>query len=121
MNIELSEIILNNGLTLLAVTSAIVIGVVAYFLIQLLKDMSELAKNLNDTSLLLNTELKPTLKELNETMRSINSIVQSTDEGVVSVKSSLENAITKTKSFSESLLGGFFKGFMTVFSLLKRK
>ena len=69
MNIELSEIILNHGLTLLAVTSAVVFGVVAYFLVQLLKDMSELAKNLNETSILLNTELKPTLKELNETIQ----------------------------------------------------
>ena len=32
-----------------------------------------------------------------------------------------KNAITKTTSFSESLLGGFFKGFMTIFSLIKRK
>ena len=54
-------------------------------------------------------------------MKSINSIIQSTDEGVGSVKTSLENAITKTKAFSESLLGGFLKGFMTVFSLIKRK
>lgn len=54
-------------------------------------------------------------------MRSINSIIQSTDEGVGNMKSSLENAIVKTKAFSESLLGGFFKGFMTVYSLIKRK
>lgn len=121
MNIELSQIVLNNGLTLLVVVTAIVIGVVGYFLVRLLMDLSVLSKNVNETSLILNTELKPTLKELNDTMRSINSIIQSTDQGVESVKNSLESAITKTKAFSESILGGFFKGFMTVFSLLKRK
>jgi hypothetical protein len=70
---------------------------------------------------MLNTELKPTLQELSETMRSINSIIQNTDEGVGNVKSGIEKAISKTKAFSESLLGGFFKGFMTVFSLIRKK
>lgn len=121
MSIELSQIILNNGLTFLAVTTAVVFAVIGYYLIKLLKDLSVLAKNVNDTSVLLNTELKPTLQELNETMRSINSIIQNTDEGVGNVKSSIETALTKTKAFSESLLGGFFKGFMTVYSLIKRK
>ena len=121
MSIELSQVILNNGLTFLAVTTAVVLGVIAYFIVKLLKDLSVLAKNVNETSILLNTELKPTLEELNETMHSINSLIQSTDEGVGNVKLGIENAITKTKAFSESLLGGFFKGFMTVFSLMKRK
>ena len=121
MNIELSQIVLNNGLTFLVVVTAIVIGVVGYFLVRLLMDLSVLSKNVNETSLILKTELKPTLKELNDTMRSINSIIQTTVQGVESVKYSIENAISKTKTFSESILGGFFKGFMTVFSLLKRK
>ncbi len=121
MDIEISQIILNNGLTFLAVVTAIVLGVVGYFLVKLIMDLSVLAKNVNETSLILNTELKPTLKELNETMHSINTIIQNTDEGVGNVKTSLENAITKTKAFSESLLGGFLKGFMTVFSFIRKK
>jgi len=121
MNIELSQIVLNNGITFLVIVTAIVIGVIGYFLVRLLKDLSVLTKSINETSLILNTELKPTLKELNETMRSVNSIIQSTDEGVGNVKSSLENALTKTKAFSENLLGGFLKGFMTVFSLIAKK
>jgi len=121
MSIELSQIVLNNGLTFLAVVTAIVIGTIGYFLVKLLMDLSVLTKNVNETSLILNTELKPTLKELNETMRCVNSIIQNTDEGVGSVKSSLENAITKTKVLSENLLGGFIKGFMTVFSLIAKR
>lgn len=121
MSIETSEIILNGGLTFLAISTAVVLGFVGYYLVKLLKDVSVLAKNVNETSLILNTELKPTLQELNDTMRSINSIIQSTDEGMVNVKNSLENAITKTKTFSDSLLGGFLKGFMTIFTFFNRK
>ena len=118
MSIEVSQIVLNNGLTFLALTTAVFLIVVGYFLVKLLRDLSELTKNTNETSLMLNTELKPALKELNETIRSLNSIIQNTDEGVGSVKIGIENAITKTKAFSESLLGGFLKGFLTVFSFL---
>ncbi len=121
MSIEISQIVLNSGLTFLAVSTAVILIVVGCFLVKLLKDLSVLAKNVNETSIMLNTELRPTLEELNETMQSINSLVQSTDEGVGNVKIGIENAISKTKAFSESLLGGFFKGFMTVFSLMKRK
>ena len=121
MDIELSQIILNNGLTFLIVVTTVVIGIIAYYLVKLMKDLSELAKNVNETSILLNTELKPTLKELNETLHAINSIVQSTDEGVGNMKTGIESLVTKTKAFSESIFGGFFKGFMTVYSLLKRK
>ncbi|MBD5402108.1 DUF948 domain-containing protein [bacterium] len=121
MSIEISEIILNHGLTFLAVTAGIALIIITVYLVKLLKNLDILSKNLNETSVLINTELKPTLKELNETMRSINSLVQSTDEGVGNVKLSLENALSKTKTFSESLFGGFFKGFMTIYSLFARK
>ena len=119
MSIETSEIILNGGLTFLALTTAVVLGFIGYYLVKLLKDISVLTNNVNETSLILNTELKPTLKELNDTMRSINSIIQSTDESMGSVKTGLENVLTKTKTFSDSLLGGFLKGFVTLFNKKK--
>ena len=109
MSIELSQVILNHGLTFLAVATGIVVIVVAYFLVKLIMDLTVLSKNLNETSVMLNTELKPTLKELNETIHSINSLVQSTDEGVGNVKISLENALTKTKSLSESIFRRILK------------
>lgn len=120
MNIEISQIVLNYGVTFLVLVTAVVIGIIGYYLVKLLKDASVLTQNVNETSLILNTELKPTLKEINETMRSVNSIIQNTDEGVGNVKSSLENALTKTKALSENLFGGFIKGFMTVYSLVTK-
>ena len=121
MDIELSQVVLNNGLTFLAIATGILVIVVGYFLVKLIIDLSALAKNLNETSIMVNTELKPTLKELNETMHSINSLVQSTDEGVGNMKSSIENAISKTKVLSGNLIGGFLKGFMTIYTLFKKK
>jgi hypothetical protein len=50
MNIELSQIVLNNGLTFLVIVTAIVIGVVGYYLVRLLMDLSVLSKNVNETS-----------------------------------------------------------------------
>ena len=58
MNIELSQVILNNGLTFLAVVTAVAIGFIGFYLVKLLRDLSELAKNTNETSIILNTELK---------------------------------------------------------------
>ena len=78
MSVELSQVILNHGLTFLAVSTAVILIVVGCYLVKLLKDLSVLAKNVNETSIMLNCELKPTLEELNETIHSINSLVQST-------------------------------------------
>lgn len=121
MNIELSQVILNNGLTFLVVVTAILLCVIGFYLIKLLKDLSVLTKNINETSEILNNELKPTLKELNETMRSINSIIQSTDEGVGNVKIGLANALSKTKEWSGNIFGGFLKGFTAVYSLFSKR
>lgn len=121
MSVEISQAILNHGLTFLAVATGIIVLVIGWFLAKLLKDLSVLAKSLNETSNLLNTELKPTLKELNETLHSVNSLVQSTDAGVGNVKDGIAAALTKTKIFSESIFGGFIKGFMTVYTLFRKR
>ena len=121
MDIELSQVVLNNGLAFLTIVTAILLCVVGYYLIKLLKNLSILTKNLNETSEILNGELQPTLKELKETLRSVNSIVQNTDAGVGNVRLGITNAIAKTKEFSGNILGGFLKGFMTVYSMFSKK
>ncbi len=121
MEYQLSQIALNNGLTFLAISTAIVLIVVGGFLVKLLMDLSDLAKNVNTTSEILNAELKPTLNELNKTLTSFNELVQNTGEGVGNVKLGLENALSKTKLFSQNLFGGFLKGFMTVYTLFCKK
>lgn len=117
---EISQIALNQGLTFLVWATGIVLIVVAGFLVKLLIDLSALAKNLNQTSHIVNTELKPTLQELNQTLSSINEIVKNTDKGVGDFKSAVAGFIDKTKAVSGTMLGGLFNGFTTVYKMFKK-
>lgn len=118
---DFSQIALNQGLTFLAWVTGIVILAVGGFLIKLLIDLSALSKNLNETSILINTELKPTLQEINETLHAVNTLVKSTDRNVDSFKSAVEKTFGKTKMISESIVSGVIKGFVTVMGLFRRK
>ena len=117
---ELSQIALNNGLTFLACATGIIILVVGGFLVKLLIDLSALVKNLNETSIIVNTELKPTLNGINEALSSINEIVKNTDKGVGDFKSAIGNFVDKTKIISGTLFGGLLKGFATAYKLFKK-
>lgn len=117
---ELSQIALNQGLTFLAWATGIILLVVGGFLVKLLIDLSELTKNLNETSNIVNTELKPTLNGINETLTTINEIIKSTDKGVGDFKSAVGKIVDKTKVLSGSIFTGIIKGFMTVYKLLKK-
>ena len=112
---EMSQIALNQGLTFLVWATGVVLIVVAGFLVKLLIDLSALAKNLNQTSI-----IKPTLNELNQTLSSINEIVKNTDKGVGDFKSAISGFVDKTKLVSGTLLGGLFKGFSTAYNMFKK-
>ncbi len=121
MELELSQITLNHGLTFLAIATGFVVIITGGFLIKLLIDLSAFAKNINETSIILNDELKPTITELNKTLASVNALVQNTGEGMGNVKTGIENAFSKTKLLSQNIFGGFLKGFMAMYSLFSRK
>ncbi len=117
---EMSQIALNQGLTFLTWATGVILIVVAGFLVKLLIDLSTLVRNLNETSIIVNTELKPTLKELNTTLSSINEIVRNTDKGVGDFKSAVGKFIDKTKIVSGTLFGGLIKGFTTAYNVFKK-
>lgn len=118
MSVEISEAVLNYGLFSLAIMGVITLG----FLAKLFFDCSKLMQNVNKTTDIVNTELKPTLDELNTALKSFNNIVKNTNEGVGNVKLGLENVLAKTKLFSGNLVNGFLKGFLAVYNLIgKRK
>lgn len=122
MDIETSQVLLNQGLFFLVVSGAIFFIVIAYYAAKLLHDLSQLTRNSNEIALLLNSELKPLLKELDKTLKSFNEIIQNTGEGMGNMKIGLENVLSKTKLLSGNLLSGFWKGFGTMYSLFcKRK
>ena len=116
----MSQIALDRGLTFVAWAIGVIGVIIGGFLVKLLIDLSALAKNLNETSNIVNTELKPTLKELNQTLSSINEIVKSTDKNVGDFKSAVGNILNKTKIVSGTLLGGLFKGFTNAYKMFKK-
>lgn len=118
---DFSQAALNHGLTFLVWATGIILIIVAGFLVKLLIDLSTLIKNVNQTSTMLNTELKPTLDELRETLQSVNSIIKNTDNNMVSLKGAVENTFGKTKAFTGSLFSGVIKGFGTVWKLFAKK
>lgn len=121
MSVEISESVLNYGLTFLAVSGGVALLIVGGFLTKLIFDCSKLTQNVKVTTDIVNCELKPTLDELNKALKSFNDIVQNTNEGMGNVKTGLENIITKTKLLSGNLVSGFLKGFLTLYTLLGKK
>jgi len=117
---EFSQIALNQGLTFLTYTTAIILIVVAGFLVKLFIDTSKTMKYLQETLNIVNEELKPTLKGINDTLTIVNDIVKSTDKGFGDIKSALAKVVDKTKVISGTLFGGIIKGFVSAYKLFKK-
>ena len=124
---DTSQIALNQGLTFLAWATGVIFIVIGAFLVKLIIDLSSLAKNMDDTTTLVKTEIEPALKELNTTLQAINSVVKSTDKQVDKFKGALENllgmstvAVTKAKVISGGLAKGLLKGFSTMVNLFSK-
>lgn len=125
---DASQIVLNHGLTFLAVATGIIVVVVGGFLVKLLFDLSKLAKNVDETTTIVKAEVEPTLKELNKALQSINSIAQNADKQVDSLSKLFENllgassvAFIKAKKVSGGIIKGLVKGLITVFKLFMKR
>lgn len=125
---ETSQILLNNGLTVLVVTTAIMLIAIGGFLIKLLVDMSKLTKNLDETTSIVKEEIEPTLQEFNKALKSINSIAQNADKQVDSLSKLFENVLgasalmfTKAKKLSGGLVKGLVQGLITVIKMFVKK
>lgn len=125
---ETSQIVLNQGLTFLAIATGIILVVVGGFLIKLLFDLSKLTKNLDETTTIVKSEIEPTLQELNKALKSINSIAQNADKQVDSLSKFFENALgagaiafSRAKKMSSGVIKNVVKGFMTLFKLFLKK
>ena len=112
---EFSQIALNQGLTFLTYTTAIILILVKLFI-----DTSKTMKYLQETLNIVNEELKPTLKGINDTLTIVNDIVKSTDKGFGDIKSALAKVVDKTKVISGTLFGGIIKGFVSAYKLFKK-
>lgn len=124
---ETSQILLNNGLAFLAISTGIMFVIVGGFLIKLIIDASRLTRNIDETTSVVRNELRPTLRELNESFHTLNDFMKSTDKGIDKMRDAMESAFgvssatfSKLKFLSGSLISGLYKGFSTVRKLLKK-
>jgi len=125
---ETSQIVLNQGLTFLAIATGIILVVVGGFLVKLLIDLSKLTKNVNETTTIVKSELEPTLHELNVALKSINSIAQNADKQVDSLSKVFENLLgasagvfNRARDLSGGLVKGLVKGLVTVIKMFMKK
>lgn len=125
---ETSHILLNHGLTFLAVATGIMVLTVGGFCIKLAVDLSKLTKNLDETTTIVKSELEPTFKELNTALKSINSIAQNADKQVDSLSKLIENAFgvgatvfKKAKNLSGGMVKGLIQGVVTVVKMFLKK
>ena len=115
---------LEQGLIILVFTSIIVLVVLTVFAVKVLINFNKLTKNLDETTVMLNEELKPTIKELNEVLVNVNKIADKADMQFNSAKQLISKILgvsgllfNGVKSFS----GSFFKGFTTAMSMFTKK
>lgn len=125
---ETSQIVLNHGLTFLAVATGVMLLIVGGFLVKLLIDISKLTKNIDETTTIVKSEIEPTLKEFNNALKSINSIAQNADKQVDSLSKLFENvlgasaiAFTKAKQLSGGLIKGLVQGIVSVIKMFLKK
>lgn len=125
---ETSQIVLNHGLTFLAVATGVILLIVGGFLVKLLIDLSKLTKNIDETTTIVKSEIEPTLKEFNNALKSINSIAQNADKQVDSLSKLFENvlgasaiAFTKAKQLSGGLIKGLVQGVVSIIKMFLKK
>ena len=79
---ESSQILLNNCLSILTVSGALMVLLIGAFVIKLLADLSKLIKNVDDTVEVLKEETKPILSEINTTISGVSAMIKGFDKNV---------------------------------------
>lgn len=125
---ETSQTTLYHGLTFLAVSSGVIIIVLGVFIALFFKNLIKLTQNLDETTTIVNSELKPTLDEFKDALKSINSIAQTADKQVDSLAKLFENvlnvstlAYARAKKLSGGLVKGMVQGVVTVIKMFIKK
>lgn len=125
---ETSQIVLNHGLTFLAIATGIILVVVGGFLIKLLIDLSKLTKNINETTDIVKSEIEPTFEELSKALKSVSSIAQNADKQVDSLSKLVENimgagsiAFIQAKKLSGGIVKNGVKGLVALIKLFLKR
>ena len=105
---------LYQSLTFLSYASGIMIILVCIMLFKVLYDLSKLIRNVDETTNIIKTELKPTLENVNKSVEIISGIIIKADQGVTKGREFIANSplriLTKLSSLSGTIAKGFFSG-----------
>ena len=66
---------LYQGLTFLAYSTGVIVILAGIMLICVLFNLTKLTKNINDTAVIVKTELEPTLKNVNKSVEIISGVI----------------------------------------------
>ena len=113
------------SLTCLCYTTVVMLIFVGILLGKVLWDLSKLIKNVDETTTIVKTELEPTLKNLNQSVEIVSNVIQTFDNGVKKIKSTLSATPFKilggVTKFTGKAAKGFFGGLCTAFKLFSKK
>ena len=92
---------------------------------KVLFDISNLTKNINETTNIVKAELEPTLKNINKSVEIVSGIIIKTDEGMQKVKDFLSKTPLKLIGQLSKLTGratrGFLGGLCSAFKVFAKK
>lgn len=116
---------LYQGLTFLSYSTGIIVILVGVMLVKVLFDLSNLTKNLNETTTIVKTELEPTLKNINKSVEIVSRMIIKTDASVQKVREFLSKTplklIGQVSKLSGKATKGFFGGLCSAFKMFAKK
>jgi len=116
---------LYQGLTFLAYSTGVIVILVGIMLVKVLFDVSQLTKNVNETTTIIKTELEPTLKNINKSVEIVSGIIIKTDASIQKVRDFISKTPLKIFGQISKLSGkaakGFFGGLCSAFKMFSKK
>jgi predicted PurR-regulated permease PerM len=101
--------LLQQSLIFFAYTTTVVLVVIAFYLIKLLIELSQLTKTSQDIAALVKQELEPTITELQLALKNVNAIASTADEKGEAIKNNVSSIINPLQSNLAKLKLGILK------------
>ncbi len=116
---------LNTSLTFLAYGTLIIVFLVGGMLAKVLYDLSKLTRNVDETVIIVKTELEPTLKNVNKSVEIVSGVIIKTDENIKKVKGFIAKTPLKLISgfskLSDKASKGFWGGVAAALKMFSKK
>lgn len=114
------------GVSLIILVFVVIASIIALtvYLVKFLMELCLLTKNLNETTTVVKNDIEPILSELSVTLKHVNSLAQNADTQMSNIRKITATILGAFSIFAgkfKFLSGSFMKGFMSAFTLFKKK